>query len=77
MVFSLEKARPTRPLEAVSEMNEEATEVGRPMAWDATVAPPMLTASVPTGPRAKEPSPYEMLKVEPVAAWKVVDLVGS
>lgn len=52
-----EKARPTRPLDAVSWANDWDTSVGRPIACAVTVAPPMLMVSTPTGPRAKEPSP--------------------
>lgn len=56
-MLSLEKARPTRPLDWVSETNDWETAVASSTAWLVTVAPPMLTVSVPTFPAVPDPSP--------------------
>lgn len=56
-VLSLEKARPTSPLDWVSCTKEVETAVASSMACLVTVAPPMSTVSVPTLPAAPDPSP--------------------
>ena len=69
-------ASPTMPFEEVSSTNEPETDVGSSTAWEVTVAPPMLTVSVPTIPAEDEPSPYVMLYDCPSNNLKVEDLSG-
>lgn len=77
MVLMVVNPRPTRPSEASSARNDSEISFGRPKPWFRTVAPPMSIVSLPTPPRAKEESPYVMLKVEPSSSWNVLDFAGS
>lgn len=76
-------AKPTRPLEAVSETKVPETVSASSMVCCCEMAPPMLTTSVPMVsvefPDALEPSPNWMEKLcwSAPAALKVADLVGS
>lgn len=76
-VLSLEKARPTKPLEALSVMNDCETLLGRPIAISVTVEPPMSRVSMPTGPEAVDPSPYDISKLSPSSSLNVDDFEGS
>ena len=82
-VLMLLKARPTRPLEAVSWTKEPETVSASSMVCWGETAPPMLTTSVPMvsgeDPAAVEPSPNWMEKLcwSAPAGVKVADLAGS
>lgn len=76
-VLMLLKARPTRPSLFWSRTNEPETEVASSTTCCVTVAPPILTVSVPALPEADEPSPYLICQVSPLTDLKVELLDGS